>query len=118
MPHAYATVDKLQRGWRELNKRERDTAEELLQRASRMIDAQVDVQMLSAERYECLGDIVCDMVRRAMRDATDAVGGYGSDFIEENAWESMTPVGDLWMSAENKRILGIGRGHICGLSLL
>lgn len=109
-----ATVSELEAGWRPLAKSEVQTAEELLKRASAKILAvtSIDIENASEIEEQNLKTVCCDMVRRAMTDRGDAFGlGQQSDGYA--AWRSETPATDLYMTAQEKDLIGIGASSGC-----
>lgn len=109
----YATVENLQAGWRELSSEEVTTATELLARASRKcraevpsLDARITNALIDAD---LVGDIVCDMVKRAM-SSVDAgltqVSETAGPFTQSRTFSN--PSGDLYLTKAEKRQL-VGR---------
>lgn len=91
----------------------------LLDKASRTIAAQLSpCGIVPEERgvsyVELLADITCDMVRRSLGSDADVPFG-ASQFGETTgsvSWNfSMSnPYGDMFLTANEKKMLGIGRG--------
>lgn len=111
----YATYEKLCAALAKAPDRGR--AEELLARASRAIDAEcagaaVDPGAIDGE---LLADVCCEMVERALGSGFAEVGAtQGSmtvgPFNASSTWSA--PVGDLYLTAAQKRRLGILRQRV------
>lgn len=109
----YATVEDLQSGWRDLSPEEITTATELLARASRKCRAEVpslDARITNTKvEAELVGDIVCDMVKRAL-SSVDAgltqVSETAGPFTQSRTFSN--PSGDLYLTKAEKRQL-VGR---------
>lgn len=108
---AYATVEKLQLGFRTLTSDEKATAEALLDEAAVIIDAHNYYANIEAKEL-----VSCRMVRRSMGDGEGALfpigttqgsmsaGGYTQSFTMGNNGTS----GELYISKLEKKMLGLG----------
>lgn len=112
----FATVDDLEARWRPLSEAEAERAVALLADASAILRAEMrgridagDGAQASALRAAC-----CGMVRRAMsagidaagvKSASEGAGGYTASVTYAN------PHGDMYITATERRMLGIGRGR-------
>lgn len=114
---AYATVDDLTERWRELSESEKKKAAVLLDDAAAFLDAELARRGLTTEGLQrALKVVSCNMVKRAM--AVPYEGDYTSisrtvgSFTEQ--YSPRNPYGDMYLSAADKRLLGIdaGRGRI------
>lgn len=116
---AYATVDDLEARWHALEGDEADRAEVLLEDAAAMLDALVEVDPEDEKQANLLKIVSCSMVTRAMLSAESDVYGvsqldYGMGPFSQAA-HFANPNGDLYLTAQEKRLLGIGSGYIMGV---
>lgn len=116
---AYATVDDLEARWHALEGDEADRAEVLLEDAAAMLDALVEVDPEDEKQANLLKIVSCSMVTRAMLSTeSDAYGvsqlDYGMGPFSQVA-HFANPNGDLYLTAQEKRLLGIGSGYIMGV---
>lgn len=116
---AYATVDDLEARWHALDGDEADRAEVLLEDAAAMLDALVEVDPEDEKQANLLKIVSCSMVTRAMLSAdSDAYGvsqlDYGMGPFSQAA-HFANPNGDLYLTAQEKRLLGIGSGYLMGV---
>lgn len=109
---AYATVDDLQAGWRTLTADEQTRATTLIGRASTMLEALCDTTSKSADILEI---VVCSMVQRVMVAESAGVsaesmgaGGYSQ------SWTYSNPSGDMYLTKNEKKMLGIGASWAAG----
>lgn len=112
---AFATVDDLAAFWREMDADEERRAGVLIGYAaakirSNMGQAGVDISASDGDQADLLRYVSLSMVQRAMAQG---------DGQEQNAWGGnivMNPSGDLYLSASERRDLGIDRMRIGSLS--
>lgn len=106
---AFASVEDLEDRWRTLSSSEEAQAAVLLEDASAMIRATCpDVGEVDAD---VLRMIVCAMVKRTMlasdapgvRAAQETAGPFSQSYTYAN------PMGDLYLTGAEKRLLGCGR---------
>lgn len=114
----FATVADLEARWRPLTVTEQETAGVLLEDASSMLRANcADVDARIAAVPPALDSgvarmIVCAMVKRSMIGGADAGPGVGS--VQDTAGpfsrsvNYSNPMGDLYLSKQEKRMLGCG----------
>lgn len=118
---AFATVPDLEKRWRVLADDEKSRAESLIEDASVMI---ASAMRLSGIQYDdadddlliaSLNSVTCAVVRRAMATPVDipALTQYSQSAIGIS--ESMSyanPSGDLYLTKQEKKLLGISGGVI------
>lgn len=108
---AFADVSDIEARWRTLSADEEARATALLDDASAMLAAQVDIDASSAEQAKLLNIVCCSMVIRAM-SATEA-DSYGAESMTMTAgpysqsWSYSNPTGDMYLTKYEKRLLGI-----------
>ncbi|MFT8639025.1 Gp19/Gp15/Gp42 family protein [Bifidobacterium sp.] len=110
-----ATTTDLEQGWRTLSSGEREQAETLLARASRIIRATCPNWQRYDERApDIAADICCAMVKRAMSADLADLAPAGVTQVSStsgpfsNSYTLSNPLGDLYMLASEKRLLGAG----------
>lgn len=116
---AYATMEDLQARWHALTEDEQAVAEVLLEDAAAMLAALVEVNAEDESQAQMLKIVSCSMVTRAMlAKESDAYGvsqmDYGMGPFSQAA-HFANPNGDLYLTAQEKRLLGIGSGYISGI---
>lgn len=113
---AFATTEALARRWRALSDVERERAEALLMDASVIV-----LTMCAKHGVEIGGDelqaqnlerITCEMVKRAMLSPVDQApmsqfSQTAGSYSESGTY--VNPTGDLYMTASERKSLGIGR---------
>ena len=123
--NAYATTEDLGKRWRTISDGEKERVETLLSDASALIAAEAARVGLSFDEPDPitaanLTAITCEVVKRAMLSPIDQasvtqqginVGDYGMSMTYAN------PTGDLYLTASEKRRLGISRSR-CTVVLL
>ena len=116
----FATVDDLAAGWRPITDAEQERAQVLLERASALIaslleTSGIDFQDPREPFATNLVSVTCNVARRALSAGIDtppasqytqSAVGYSETYSFSN------PHGDLYLTANEKRSLGIGRGRI------
>lgn len=114
---AYADVSDLESRWRELTEEEQARAAVLLDDASAMLAASVEVDESDEQQMALLKIVTCNMVQRSMSTGGDmygvtqqsmTAGPYAQTFNYAN------PTGDLYITKSEKRLLGIsgtGKGR-------
>lgn len=113
---AYAEVSDIELRWRTLDETEQTRAAALIDDASAMLDALVDVDDDNHEQCELLQAVCCNMVIRAM-SATGA-DSFGASNMSMTAgaysqsWTYANPSGDMYLTKMEKRLLGITTGYI------
>lgn len=116
---AYATAEDLEARWHALEGDDATRAETLLGDAAAMLDALVEVDPEDEAQQNLLKIVSCSMVIRAMLSAeSDAYGvsqlDYGMGPFSQAA-HFANPNGDLYLTAQEKRLLGVGSGYITGV---
>lgn len=113
---AYATVSDIESRWRALNEAEQSRASVLIDDASAMLTALVNVDSDDQEQAQLLKQVCCSMVIRAM-SATEA-DAFGASQMSMTAgpysqsWSYSNPTGDMYLTKLEKRLLGITSGYI------
>ena len=114
---AYADVSDLESRWRELTEEEQARAAVLLDDASAMLAASVEVDESDEQQMALLKIVTCNMVQRSMSTGGDMYGvtqqsmtavGFSQQYTYAN------PTGDLYITKSEKRMLGIsgtGKGR-------
>lgn len=113
---AFATVAQLESRWRDLTTDEEAQAEVLLEDASAMLAALVDVDEADEGQAALLCVVCCNMVHRVMAQsesdaygvsqATMTAGPYTQNVSYSN------PSGDFFLTGFEKRLLGVGAPYI------
>lgn len=116
---AYATVDDLEARWRPLTEDEAAKAETLLDDAGVMLASLVTVDEGDERQLALLRVVSCSMVTRAMMASESETYGlsqvdYGMGPFSQAA-HFANPSGDLYLTAQEKRLLGVGDGYIIDL---
>ena len=113
---AFADVSDIENRWRELTTDEQDRASVLIDDASAMLAAQVEIDAADTAQIELLKIVTCSMVIRAM-SATEA-DSYGANSMTMTAgpysqsWNYSNPTGDMYLTKYEKKLLGITSGYI------
>ena len=113
---AYATVSDIESRWRALSQDEQSRARVLIDDASAMLTALVNVDSDDQEQAYLLKQVCCSMVIRAM-SATEA-DAFGASQMSMTAgpysqsWSYSNPTGDMYLTKLEKRLLGITSGYI------
>ena len=113
---AFAEVSDIESRWRELSTDEQSRASVLIDDASAMLTALVDVDTDDTEQAQLLKQVCCSMVIRAM-SATEA-DAFGASQMSMTAgpysqsWNYANPSGDMYLTKLEKRLLGITSGYI------
>lgn len=116
---AYATVDDLEARWRPLSEDEAAKSETLLDDAGVMLASLVTVDGEDEQQLALLRVVSCSMVMRAMMASESETFGlsqvdYGMGPFSQAA-HFANPSGDLYLTAQEKRLLGVGDGYIIDL---
>jgi len=113
---AYAQVSDIEARWRDLSTAEETRAGVLIDDASAMLSALVDVDPNDTEQAALLKQVCCNMVIRAM-SATEA-DSYGVSNMSMTAgpytqqWTYTNASGDMYLTKMEKRLLGVSTGYI------
>lgn len=112
---AYAEVSDLEARWKPLTEEEQQIAETLLEDASAMLDALVDVDGKCVQE-NLLKIVCCNMVQRSMTAGTmDAFGVTQQSMTAgpyTQSWTMANPSGDMYLTKMEKKLLGISTGYI------
>ena len=108
---AFATVGDLESRWRVMDSYEKEKAEVLLQDSAAIISSRMEQSGVKVDGYDKtqkanLVRVSCAMVQRAMANG---------DGQQEHAWGGnivANPSGDLYLSKQDARSLGIGKFRI------
>lgn len=117
-PQAFATVADLRARWPELEDKER--AAVLLEDAAVRIRAALDEAGIDVED-KCaalLKIISCSMVRRAMFSDVEIGGMQQTAGTYNGSFNFTNPTGALYLTGDEKRLLGIGKQRISSISPL
>lgn len=96
---AYASVQDLESRWRPLTPSEQTVASQLLDDASAMLS-----RMGGTADADILSIVACSMVRRAMSVSGDA---FAIDAPVSGPFATDAPVGDMYVTAQERRLMGI-----------
>lgn len=112
---AFANVTDIESRWRELTDEEAARANALLEDASNILGALVEVDPDDREQEASLRQVCANMVIRAMGSPSDMFGA-SSATITAGAYSQTVnysaPSGDLYLTKMEKRLLGITSGYI------
>lgn len=116
---AFATYQDVERRWRALDSDEIVRAQTLLEDASVQLAAQVEVDAEDEQQAALLKQVCCSMVIRAMLASASSAFGmsqvdYGMGPFSQNVHYA-NPNGDLFLTSQEKSLLGIGEGFITEL---
>lgn len=116
---AYAEVSDIESRWRSLSPTEQSRASVLIDDASAMLDALVDVDTDDDEQAQLLKQVCCSMVIRAMSATeSDAFGASQMSMTAgpySQSWNYANPSGDMYLTKLEKRLLGITSGYISSI---
>ena len=112
----FAEVFDIEARWRALSAEEAVRAGVLIEDASAMLQSLVSVDADDARQAELLKTVCCSMVIRAM--SATASDSYGATQMSMTAgaysqsWTYSNPTGDLYLTRQEKKLLGIGGGRV------
>lgn len=113
---AFAEVSDIESRWRELSTDEEARATTLIDDASAMLSALVEVDDDDEEQAELLEIVCCNMVIRAM--SASEYDAFGASQMSMTAgpytqqWTYSNPSGDMFITKMEKRLLGISTSYI------
>lgn len=116
---AFAEVSDIESRWRELSTTEQTRASVLIDDASAMLTALVNVDTDDEEQAQLLKQVCCSMVIRAM-SATES-DAFGASQMSMTAgpytqsWNYANPSGDMYLTKLEKRLLGITSSYISSI---
>lgn len=113
---AYATYEDLQARWRTLTESEQATATVLLDDAAAIIDAYVLIDTENEGQMERAKYVSCSMVRRSMMASESDLVGINQASATMGPFSQQAtftnPTGDLYLTAQEKAMLGAGSSFI------
>lgn len=113
---AYATIDDLELRWRPLTADESARAQTLLDDAALMLDATLSAASIQDVEEGALVAVSCNMVRRAMALSDSGMYGVSQGTVSADIYsQTMTyanPTGDMYLTGNEKRMLGISNSYI------
>ena len=113
---AYATIDDLELRWRPLTADESARAQALLDDAALMLDAVLSAASIQDVEEGALVAVSCNMVRRAMALSDSGMYGVSQGTVSADIYsQTMTyanPTGDMYLTGNEKRMLGISNSYI------
>jgi hypothetical protein len=113
---AYAEVSDIELRWHELDIDEQSRAAVLIDDASAMLDALVNVDTSDDEQLELLKMVCCNMVIRALSATTSDAFGVSNASMTAGAysqsWTYANPSGDMYLTKLEKRLLGVTSSYI------
>lgn len=111
---SYASYEDVEARWRPLSSDEKERVIVLLNDAASILDAFVKVNDDDASQAELLKVVSCNMVIRAM-SSSDTFGVTQASMTAgpyTQSWSYANPSGDLYLTKNEKRLLGITSGYI------
>lgn len=109
---AYATVEDLEARYGELSSDLQEQAEVLLDDAAVLIDSQATIDSEDEQQLAAAKMVSCAVVNRALQaSASDMYGVSNASYTMGPFSQSATfsnPSGDLYLTAQEKRLLGAG----------
>lgn len=116
---AFATVEDLEARWHALTEPEQARATVLLDDASVYIASLVRVDASDCMQASALKIVCCSMVQRAMNASANDAFGISQQTITADIYsQSMSfanPSGDFYLTASEKRLLGITSSYMLGI---
>lgn len=116
---AFATVDDLEARWHPLLDAERERAAVLLEDAALYLSSFVNVDDGDERQAGILKMVSCSMVQRAMSTAQSDAFGVSQQTITADIYSQSlsfaNPSGDFYLTASEKRLLGITSSYIIGI---
>jgi hypothetical protein len=113
---AYAEVSDIELRWHELDSDEQSRAAVLIDDASAMLDALVNVDTSDDEQLELLKMVCCNVVIRALSATTSDAFGVSNASMTAGAysqsWTYANPSGDMYLTKLEKRLLGVTNSYI------
>ena len=113
---AYAEVSDIEARWRELSDDEKSRASVLIDDASAMLSALVDVDANDQQQAELLNTVCCNMVIRAMAQSNMDTFGVSQSAITAGPYTQSfsysNPSGDMYLTKLEKKLLKVSIGYI------
>lgn len=111
---AYASTADIEARWRELTPEESARANALLEDASAILDALVNVTG-DVDQSRMLEQVCCNMAIRAMSTSADLFGASSATMtagVYSQSVSYASPTGDMYLTKLEKKLLGITSGYI------
>lgn len=116
---AFATSDDIAARWRPLTSAEQGKAEVLLEDAATYLSEYVVVDEDDEQQASILKMVSCSMVIRAMLASENNVFGVTEQSISADIYSQtmryQNPSGDLYLTASEKRLLGITSSYLTSI---
>lgn len=116
---AFATSEDLEARWRPLSETEKAKADVLLGDAAVYLQAMVEVDPSDELQAEMLKIVSCNMVERSMTASESDVFGVGEQTISADIYSQRVsyanPNGDMYLTANEKRMLGITSSYLTAI---
>ena len=113
---AYAEVSDIEARWRSLSDDEKSRAGVLIEDASAMLAALVDVDANDQQQAELLNTVCCNMVIRAMAQSNMDTFGVSQSAITAGPYTQSfsysNPSGDMYLTKLEKKLLKVSIGYI------
>ena len=113
---AFAEVSDIEARWRSLSDDEKSRAGVLIEDASAMLSALVDVDANDQQQAELLNTVCCNMVIRAMAQSNMDTFGVSQSAITAGPYTQSfsysNPSGDMYLTKLEKKLLGVSIGYI------
>ena len=113
---AYAAVSDIEARWRDLSTSEEARAGVLIDDASAMLTALVDVDASDAGQAALLKAVCCNMVIRSMIATEGDTFGLSQQSVTAGPYTQMSsfvnPSGDMYLTKTEKRLRGVTSGYI------
>ena len=114
---AYATIEDLEARWHPLGESERARASVLLDDAAVYIDSLIDCDAHILD--QALVIVSCNMVMRSMIAAEGSAYGVKQETISADIYSQSlsyaNPNGDLYLTAQEKRLLGVTGSYLTSM---
>ena len=113
---AFAEVSDIEARWRSLSTDEKSRAGVLIEDASAMLSALVDVDANDQQQAELLNTVCCNMVIRAMAQSNMDTFGVSQSAITAGPYTQSfsysNPSGDMYLTKLEKKLLKVSIGYI------
>ena len=113
---AFAEVSDIKSRWRSLSDDEKSRAGVLIEDASAMLSALVDVDAADQQQAELLNTVCCNMVIRAMAQSNMDTFGVSQSAITAGPYTQSfsysNPSGDMYLTKLEKKLLKVSIGYI------
>lgn len=115
----FATSDDIAARWRPLTSAEAERAETLLEDAAVYLSSFVEVDPDDEDQASALKIVSCSMVIRSMLAAQNNVFGVTEQSVSADIYSQtmryQNPNGDLYLTASEKRLLGITSSYLTSI---